>query len=73
MSERFVLCINNRDYTLDLTVHKVYRVISDPDGEEVHMIRVIDNTDEDYLYPSTMFLPIELSPEAAQTFTAVAA
>jgi hypothetical protein len=69
----FVLCINNDDYPIDLTVHKVYRVIVDEKAEQHGWIRVVDNTDEDYLYPSTMFLPLELSEQAQQTFVAHAA
>ena len=69
MSEKYVICINNRGYPLDLTVHKVYKVIPDPDGEEVSMIRIVDDSGEDYLHSASRFLPVKLSKEAAQTFT----
>ena len=55
-------------YPLDLTVHKVYKVIPDPDGEEVGMIRIVDDSGEDYLHPASRFLPIQLSEEAERTF-----
>jgi hypothetical protein len=34
------------------------------------MIRLVDDTGEDYFYPAPMFLPVELSPEVEKTFTA---
>jgi hypothetical protein len=73
MSENYVMCIDAEGYPLDLTVHKVYKVIPDPAGEEVHMIRIVDDSGEDYLHDADRFLPVELSPEAAQTFVAVTA
>lgn len=68
MSDKYVLCINNQGYPLDLTVHKVYKVIPDPDGEEVGMLRIVDDSGEDYLHSSSRFLPVQLSEEAEQTF-----
>jgi hypothetical protein len=55
--QRYVICIDNEGYPLDLTVHKVYQVISDPAGEEVHMIRIVDDSGEDYLHDADRFLP----------------
>jgi len=68
MSERYVICIDNEGYPIDLTVHKVYKVIPDAAGEEVHMIRIVDDSGEDYLHDADRFLAIELSVEAEQTF-----
>jgi hypothetical protein len=72
MTEKYVICIDNKGYPLDLTVHKVYKVIPDPDGEEVHMIRIVDDSGEDYLHDADRFLPVELSAEVEQTFTVTA-
>jgi len=40
-----VLCIDNQDYPMSLTVGKVYLAWS-----EGKLLRVIDETEEDYLY-----------------------
>lgn len=67
MSE-FVICINNDNDPANLIVGKVYRTLSDPAAELHHMLRVIDedrSEPDGYLYPVTMFTPIEL-PEVAQ-------
>ena len=64
----YVICINNDNNPAGLIVGKVYRTLSDPAAEAHHMLRVIDedrSEPDGYLYPVTMFAPIEL-PEVAQ-------
>ncbi len=56
----FVVCINNSDYPASLELHKIYRVIADEDASEEGDIRVIDESGEDYLYPSSYFVPIQV-------------
>jgi len=68
MPLNFVLCLNNKGYPLDLTLHKVYQIIPDAAGEEVAMIRIVDDSGEDYLYATSRFVPIELPPEVAARF-----
>jgi len=61
---RYALCLKNRGYAAALEVRKVYRVISDHLAEGRGLVRVIDESGEDYLYPAGFFLPLEL-PRAA--------
>lgn len=63
-SPRFLICISNEGYAASLDIRKVYEEIPDPDGASENLVRVIDESGEDYLYPRTMFLPVELSSEA---------
>ncbi len=65
---RYVMCIDNRDYPIDLTLHKVYQVISTPADEQHGRIRIVDDTEEDYLYPARYFVPVELSEVAKKAF-----
>lgn len=44
----FVVCINNQDYPASLEVRKIYQVIRDPNANLHQMIRVIDESGEDY-------------------------
>jgi hypothetical protein len=67
MSDRYVMCINNKGYPLDLTLHKVYKVMPDADGEAVGMIRIVDDSSEDYLHDAIRFVAVELSEEAQQS------
>ena len=64
----YVICIHNDSNPASLIVGKVYRRLSDAQAESHGLIRVIDedrSEPEGYLYPSSMFAPIEI-PEAAQ-------
>lgn len=69
MSEqtRFAVCINNAGYTASLEVRKLYEVIADPDAEKDHMIRVVDESGEDYLYSAERFVlaPLPAAVEQA--------
>jgi len=56
----FVVCINNSDYPASLELHKIYRVIVDEDAIEEGDIRIIDESGEDYIYPSSYFVPIQV-------------
>jgi len=59
----FVICIDNTDYEASLIVRKMYEVIPDPQAEEDDMLRVIDESGEDYLFPVSHFISIELPAE----------
>lgn len=64
----FVICINNDSNPASLLVGKVYRTLPDAEAEAHSMLRVIDEDKSEpdgYLYPASMFAPIDL-PEAAK-------
>ena len=65
----FVICINNDSNPASLILGKVYRTLADAEAEIHQMLRVIDEDKSEpdgYLYPASMFVPIEL-PEVART------
>jgi len=62
-SHRFVVCISNEGYQASLEPRKVYQVLSDQEAESHKMLRVIDESEEDYLFPASLFRPISL-PQA---------
>jgi hypothetical protein len=64
-STRFLICIRNDGYPASLETRKVYQELPDPDAEAQGLVRVIDESGEDYLFPKSMFLPVELSGEAS--------
>lgn len=51
----FAICIDNHGYEASLDVRKLYEVVADADAEKHGQIRVIDESNEDYLYPATSF------------------
>jgi hypothetical protein len=64
----FLICINNDSNPASLILGKVYRRIPDAEAESRNMLRVFDEDKSEpdgYLYPSSMFAPIEL-PEVAE-------
>lgn len=63
MSTKYVVCVKNEDYPASLEVGKIYRTLPDVAAAKHSMLRVIDESAEDYLYPDAFFLPIELSAE----------
>jgi hypothetical protein len=56
-----VVCVENEGYEASLEKRKIYVAIRDPSAEKHGMIRVIDESDDDYLYPKKFFRPIELT------------
>jgi hypothetical protein len=60
----FALCIENKDCD-DLEKGKVYQVLTDDVAAQEGYLRVVDESTEDYLYPESYFVLLEL-PEKAQ-------
>ena len=65
---RFAICIDNSGHRASLEVRKVYRVLPDPAAEDQGLLRVMDESGEDYLYPQTFFVPIEVPQAATRAF-----
>ena len=61
----FVICVRNESYPASLELRRVYRVLPDPEAAGHKMLRVVDESGEDYLYPEDFFVPVEL-PRAAE-------
>jgi hypothetical protein len=69
----FVICINNENNPASLILGKVYRRLSDAEAESHNLLRVIDEDTSEpdgYLYPTSMFAPIELPEVAERVLTA---
>lgn len=64
-NQTFVLCIGNKDCE-DLEVRKIYQILPDEDAEKEGYMRVIDESGEDYLYPQSYFILIQLPSEAKE-------
>jgi hypothetical protein len=65
---QFVICVENEGYEASLEIRKVYDLLEDKGAEAHGLVRVIDESGEDYLYPKDYFVPIELpSPLRSRT------
>ena len=65
---KFVVCIENKNYSVSLEFGKIYRVVEDEKAAQHKMLRVIDESGEDYLYPENYFVDIKLPQVAEEAF-----
>ena len=49
-------------------VRRIYEVIPDPEAEKHSLLRIVDESGEDFLFPETLFVPIELPKSVGETF-----
>ncbi len=66
---RFALCIESRDCE-DLEKRKVYQILPDEEAGREGYLRVVDESGEDYLYPESYFMIIELTRKAQDALAA---
>lgn len=57
---QFAVCLNSEGYKASLEVGKIYRIINDNEAETNGLIRVIDESGEDYAFSANRFYPIKL-------------
>jgi hypothetical protein len=67
---RLVLCLNNEGYEASLERRKIYASLPDVEAAKHDQVRVIDESGEDYLYPSTLFTGIVLKGRALRAVLA---
>lgn len=71
VAQRYAVCVRNDDYPASLEVRKLYPLFEDAFASEHGMVRVMDESGEDYLYPSEFFvaidLPVEIEKALART------
>lgn len=67
-SAQFLVCVKNDGYPSSLEVRKVYRLLADPEAARHQLVRVVDESGEDYLYPEALFAPVELPSRVKKAF-----
>lgn len=68
----FGICINNQGCE-DLQLRKLYPILPDETAEKAGLIRVVDDSGEDYLYPAESFIPIPLPASVKQALAKISA
>ena len=58
----FVVCVENEGFPASLERRKIYITLPDADAEKLGMIRVVDESGDDYVYPKALFSQIDLPP-----------
>ena len=59
-SQSFALCIDNRDYKASLVPGKIYRIVKDLKATKDDLLRIVDESGEDYLYDKSLFVVVYL-------------
>jgi hypothetical protein len=54
------VCIDNEGYPASLEKRKIYLALADRAAEKHGLIRIVDESGDDYLYPKTFFRMIAL-------------
>lgn len=67
----FVVCVSDEGNE-DLTAGMVYQALPDESGREEGLLRVIDDSGEDYLYPAESFVKVAVAEEEEPRLLAVA-
>jgi hypothetical protein len=69
---QFAICVCNDDYPASLELRKLYRIVEDDFAQQHALLRVIDESGEDYLYPDTYFVRVALPKPVEQTLHRIA-
>jgi len=71
-SNHLVVCISNDGYPASLEKRKIYVALRDAASEKHGLLRVIDESGGDYVYPRAFFRPIELPQTVKKAVLAAA-
>ena len=66
----YVVCVDNDGYEASLEKHKIYRALRDQSAAQDEDLRVVDESGEDYRYPSARFVPIAVPEEVERSLSA---
>ena len=56
----FAVCINNKGYEASLELGKLYQVIPDKEADANNLIRVVDESGEDYAFAANRFRMVDV-------------
>jgi hypothetical protein len=60
VKKKLLLCVENKGYEASLEIRKLYENLPDREAEKHGQLRIIDESGEDYLFPSGLFAPVRL-------------
>ncbi len=70
-SRSFALCVDSSGYAASLILGKVYRIVSDPRAAKDDLVRIIDESGEDYLYHKSHFVFVDFPPTVRKRILAL--
>ncbi len=66
----FAICVNNTDYQASLILRKIYEFLPDEVALKDDLLRIIDESGEDYLYHKSHFIVVEFPIEVEHALIA---
>ncbi|NJM77361.1 MAG: hypothetical protein HC852_18235 [Acaryochloridaceae cyanobacterium RU_4_10] len=69
---QFAVCLNNQGYEASLEIGKLYRVIDDEQAQASGLIRIVDESGEDYAFSTQRFYPVKLPQNIEEVLLATA-
>jgi len=63
MKKKYLICVNNEGYSTSIEKRKLYERVEVSESEKFNLVRIIDESGEDYLYPYNFFIGIKLNKE----------
>ena len=67
----FALCIDNTSYQASLIPGKVYRIVPDARAAKDDLVRIVDESGEDYLYHKDHFVLVDFPPAVKKKILAL--
>ena len=61
-AKRLVVCVDNERYPASLEKRKIYVALADQAANKHDLVRIVDESGDDYLYPKSFFR--EITPPA---------
>ena len=71
-AKQLVVCVENDGYAVSLEKRKIYVALRDAAADKHRMLRIVDESGEDYLYPQTLFRSITLPGSVRKAILAAA-
>lgn len=66
----YAICVDNADYEASLVLRKIYEIVPDEVAAGDDLLRVVDESREDYLYHMSHFVVVEFPAEVEQALLA---
>jgi len=67
----FALCVDNTHYQASLIPGKIYRILPDPRAARDDLVRIVDESGEDYLYHKSYFVFVDFPPAVKKRLLAL--
>ena len=71
-SSQYVICLRKDGHPASLEVRKLYALIPDAEASQHGLVRIVDESGEDYLYPADWFIQVDLPKPVIAPFAIAA-